>query len=209
MADALEPAVLDPGLRRTALVAAGACALPLLLHVPPMLAALFVVAGIVGGLLSRKPPAVLRLLLTLAFGGLVLGAFGFAIGRDTGVAGLLAMLSLKPMELFSRRDARSLLGFALFAPFAAFLQDQGVITTMLAIPAVLAVLMAWSDLVPGAEPRSWGGRLRQAAFAAAVAIPLALAGFWLFPRLGTPLWGLPDNAQKKMGLGDRMTSTEW
>ena len=200
---------LDPGRRRTSLIAAACCALPLLPHVPPLLALLFVVTGAVGAALRHRPPALLRLVLTLAFAGLVLGAFRFAIGRDTGVAGLLAMLSLKPMEVFSRRDARSLLGFGLFCPFAAFLQDQGVITALLAVPAVLGVLMAWGELVPGAEPRTLRLQLRQAGFAAVVAMPLALAGFWLFPRLGTPLWGLPDNAQKKMGLGDRMTPNEW
>jgi transglutaminase-like putative cysteine protease len=200
---------LDIGRRRAVLVAAAACALPLLPHVPPLLALLFVVTGGIGAALRHRPPALLRLVLTLAFAGLVLLAFRFAIGRDTGVAGLMAMLALKPMEVFSRRDARSLLGFALFAPFAAFLQDQGVITALLAVPAVLGVLMAWGELVPGAQPRPFRAQLRQAGFAAMVAMPLALAGFWLFPRLGTPLWGLPDNAQKKMGLGDRMTPNEW
>jgi transglutaminase-like putative cysteine protease len=200
---------LDPHRRRLALVAAGACALPLLLRVPPALAVVFALAGLVGVFLVRKPPALLRLVLTLAFGGMVLCSFHFAIGRDTGVAGLLAMLSLKPMETFTRRDARSLLGFALFGPFAAFLQDQGLITAGLALPAVLLVLMAWAELVPGAEPRPLPQLLRQAAFATVVATPLALTGFWLFPRLGTPLWGLPDNAQRKMGLGDRMTPNDW
>ena len=200
---------LEPGRRRTTLLAAALCGLPLLPHVPPGLAVLFVVAGLVGAFLAKAPPAVLRLVLALAFAGLVLGAFRFAIGRDTGVAGLLAMLSLKPMETFSRRDARSLLGFALFAPFAAFLQDQGVLTAALAIPAVLGVLMAWATLVPGVEPRPLLAQLRQAGFTTMMALPLALAGFLLFPRLGTPLWGLPENAQKKMGLGDRMTPNEW
>jgi transglutaminase-like putative cysteine protease len=203
----LEP--LEPGRRRAAMLAAAACALPLLPHVPPLLAVLCVAAGLVGAALKHRPPLLLRLVLTLVFAGLVLVAFRFAIGRDTGVAGLLAMLSLKPMEVFTRRDARSLLGFGLFCPFAAFLQDQGMLTAALAVPAVLGVLMAWAELVPGAEPRPLRLQLRQALFAAAVAMPLALAGFWLFPRLATPLWGLPDNAQKKMGLGDRMTPNEW
>src|SRR6185503_6735969 len=101
----------------------GACTLPLLLRVPPWLAGLFLLAGVIGALLSRKPPALLRIALTLAFGGMVIGAYNFGVGRDTGSAGLLAMLALKPMETFATRDARSLLGFALFAPFAAFLQD--------------------------------------------------------------------------------------
>jgi transglutaminase-like putative cysteine protease len=200
---------LDPGLRRVCLAAAGACALPLLLRVPPWLALLFVVAGVIGALLARKPPALLRLALTLAFGGLVLGAYNFGIGRDTGSAGLLAMLALKPMETFGTRDARSLLGFALFAPFAAFLQDQGVVTMVLAVPAMLGVIMAWAALLQPGSPTGGLRLLRQAGFAVAVALPLALAGFWLFPRLGAPLWGLPENASKSMGLGDRMTPSDW
>jgi hypothetical protein len=200
---------LEPALRRTCLIATGLCALPLLLQLPPWLSVLFVVAGIIGGALARRPPAVLRLVLTLAFGGLVLGAFDFHIGRDTGSAGLLAMLALKPMETFSRRDARSLLGFGLFGPFAAFLQDQGLLTMALSVPAVFGVLMAWASLLqPDAPPPRWR-LLRQTAFSVAVALPLALAGFWLFPRLVTPLWGLPDNAARSMGLGDRMTPSDW
>jgi transglutaminase-like putative cysteine protease len=40
-------------------------------------------------------------------------------------------------------------------------------------------------------------------------LPLALAGFWLFPRLGSPLWGMPENAIGRSGLGDRMSPDEW
>ena len=200
---------LDPGLRRICIAAAGACVLPLLLRIPPWLAVVFVITGVIGALLSRKPPALLRLVLTLAFGGMVFTAYEFGVGRDTGSAGLLAMLALKPMETFATRDARSLLGFALFAPFAAFLQDQGVVTMVLAVPAMLAVIMAWSALLQPGMGFSGLRLLRQAGFAVAVALPLALAGFWLFPRLGAPLWGLPENASKRMGLGDRMTPNEW
>jgi transglutaminase-like putative cysteine protease len=200
---------LDPGLRRICLAAAGACALPLLLRIPPWLAALFVAAGVIGALLQKKPPALLRLVLTLAFGGLVLGAYNFGIGRDTGSAGLLAMLALKPMETFATRDARSLLEFSLFAPFAAFLQDQGVLTMALAAPALLGTLMAWAALLRPGQPVEGRRLLRQAGFAVGIAVPLALAGFWLFPRLGAPLWGLPENASKRVGLGDRMTPNEW
>jgi transglutaminase-like putative cysteine protease len=31
----------------------------------------------------------------------------------------------------------------------------------------------------------------------------------LFPRLATPLWGLPENSVTPIGLGDRMTPNEW
>jgi hypothetical protein len=45
--------------------------------------------------------------------------------------------------------------------------------------------------------------------AVALAVPLALTGFWLFPRLGSPLWGLPENALGRSGLDSRMTPDEW
>ena len=194
--------------RRWCLLAAGCCALPLLLLVPPWLAvALLAVAAL--ALFSEKPwPAALRLLLTVMVGGLVLAAFEFRIGRDTSCAGLLAMLMLKPFETHGTRDARSLLGFSLFAPFAAFLQDQGPLTLALSLPAVLVSVMAWSMLVQGPQA-AFGPTLRRAGIALAMAVPMALAGFWLFPRLATPLWGLPENSVAAMGLGDRMTPNEW
>ena len=40
-------------------------------------------------------------------------------------------------------------------------------------------------------------------------LPLALAGFWLFPRLSEPLWGIPDRAVGKPGLSDTMEPGEW
>lgn len=39
----------------------------------------------------------------------------------------------------------------------------------------------------------------------ALGLPLALAAFWLFPRLPTPLWGLPERSVAKPGLSDSMT----
>ena len=194
--------------RRWCLLAAGACALPLLVLVPGWLAAVLVATASLA-VFSEKPwPAALRLLLTLMIGGLVLAAFEFRIGRDTSCAGLLAMLMLKPFETHGSRDAHSLLGFSLFAPFAAFLQDQGPLTLSLSLPAVVLSLMAWAILVQGPQVQ-WLPALRRAGVALAMAVPMALAGFWLFPRLATPLWGLPENSVGRMGLGDRMTPSEW
>jgi len=199
---------LPPPLRRWVLVAAAACALPLALLAPPWLALALFACAAAAFVSTQRWPGWLRLLLTLAMGGLVLGAFGFRVGRDTACAGLLAMLMVKPCETHSRRDAYSLLGFSLFAPFAAFLQDQGPLTWTLSLPAVALSLMSWSMLLPGARVLPWPA-LRGAGFAALLALPVAMAGFWLFPRLPTPMWGLPDNAVGRAGLGDRMTPNEW
>jgi hypothetical protein len=199
---------LPHSLRRWTLSAALACALPLLLLVPPWLGAVLLAAALIAGWSDRRWPAWLRLALTLMLGGLVLAAFGFRVGRDTSCAGLLALLMLKPFETHSRRDAYSLLGFSLFAPFAAFLQDQGPLTLSLSLPAVALSLVAWSLLLPGADFAPLAA-LRRTGFAALLALPVTFAGFWLFPRLPTPMWGLPENSVGSMGLGDRMTPNEW
>lgn len=199
---------LPTTIRRWCLLAAGACALPLVMLVPAWLGAVLVLLWVAAWVIERPLPAWLRLVITLALGMLVLGAYGFRIGRDTSCAGLLAMLLLKPFETHSRRDAHSLLGFSLFAPFAAFLQDQGPVSLTLALPAVAISLLAWALLVPGRQ-RPLLPSLRQAGAALALAAPMALAGFWLFPRLAAPLWGLPENSVSRAGLGDRMTPNEW
>lgn len=194
--------------RHWCLLAAGACALPMLALVPAWLAAVLIVTGLLAAFSEKPWPAAWRFLLTLMIGGLVLAAFQFRIGRDTSCAGLVALLMLKPFETHGTRDAHALLGFSLFAPFAAFLQDQGPLTLSLSLPAVALSLMAWAKLLPG-PPITLLPALRRAAVTLAMAMPMALAGFWLFPRLATPLWGLPENSVSAAGLGDRMTPSEW
>ena len=199
---------LPHSLRRWTLLAALACALPLLLLVPSWLGVVLLAAALLAAWSDRRWPGWLRLVLTLMLGGLVLAAFGFRVGRDTSCAGLLALLMLKPFETHSRRDAYSLLGFSLFAPFAAFLQDQGPLTLSLSLPAVACSLVAWALLLPGADFAPLAA-LRRVGFAALLALPVTFAGFWLFPRLPAPMWGLPENSVGRMGLGDRMTPNEW
>src|SRR5690606_32168241 len=43
----------------------------------------------------------------------------------------------------------------------------------------------------------------------AIGLPLALAAFWLFPRLPSPLWGVPERAIARPGLSERMEPGEW
>ena len=200
---------LPVDVRRWCLLAAAACALPLLAQVPGWLAAVFVATALVAVLLRKPWPTWALLLMTALLAGLVLWAFHFGIGRDTSCAGLLAMLVLKPFETFRHRDAESLLGFSLFAPFAAFLQDQGPGSLGMALPAVALSVSAWAVLAQGTGGVTWLAPLRKALPALAMAIPMTLAGFWLFPRLASPLWGLPENSVGRMSLGDRMRPNEW
>ena len=216
MADARVPLMLDAATRRAVLAAASLGLLPLLLQLPRSIGLAIAAAAVVVTALSwRKPlPAPLRLLLTLALLAIVLNLTGFAVGRDSGCALLAAMLAAKPAETFNLRDGRSLLGFALFAPFATFLLDQGPLALALGLLAAIGVLLALlrlADLESGdtAHRPRVRDRLLAIGRLMAVGLPLALAAFWLFPRLGTPLWGVPERALSRPGLSDTMRPGEW
>lgn len=199
--------------RTWCITAAAACMLPLLRLLPGWLALVLGAVGVLSawGGLRRPLPNALRLVLTVALAGMVLAAYDLRFGRDTGSALLLAMLALKLAETRTSRDGRSLIGFALFAAFAAFLLDQGPLTLVLVAPAALLMLIA-SQRLADAEAGVQDAvtpRLRRMMRALVLALPLALAGFWLFPRLPTPLWGVPENALAKTGIGDRMAPGDW
>ncbi|WP_279633005.1 transglutaminase TgpA family protein [Marilutibacter alkalisoli] len=198
------------------LASAALCLLPLLLQLPMRIAVLVAMTAVLMTTLSwRRPlPGLLRLLLVLSLIVAVLVMSGFSIGRDTGCALLAAMIAAKPAETHRLRDARSLLGFSLFAPFATFLLDQGPLSLafgLLASVAVLVTLQQLADLEagdPGTPAISWR-RLAGVGRLLLVGLPLALAAFWLFPRLASPLWGVPERTVARPGLSDSMRPGEW
>jgi len=213
MADPLDQ--LDRSTRAWTLACAALALLPLLLQLPPLLAVVIAIAAILTAALSwrRVLPMPIRLLLVLGMLAAIVWQMGMARpGRDTGCALLAAMLAIKSSELRSLRDARSLLGFALFAPFAAFLLDQGPLTTTLAALAGVGALLALQRLAQDeghAGRLPLRGQLRSVGRLLAISLPLALASFWLFPRLATPLWGVPERAVGTPGLSDSMEPGQW
>lgn len=206
---------LDRATRNATLASAALALLPLLLQLPPVLATLIAVAALLTAALSwrRVLPMPLRLLLVLGMLAAIVWQMGLVRpGRDTGCALLAAMLAIKSSELRSLRDARSLLGFALFSPFAAFLLDQGPLTTTLAALAGVSALLALQRLAQDeghAGRLPLRGQLRGVGRLLAIGLPLALACFWLFPRLATPLWGVPERAVGTPGLSDSMEPGQW
>ncbi|HET6603235.1 MAG TPA: DUF3488 and transglutaminase-like domain-containing protein [Xanthomonadaceae bacterium] len=156
----------------------------------------------------RTVSGLLRAVVTLGAAGLALGAYDFRFGRDTGAALLATMLVMKLLELRGIRDARSVLGFALFATTAGFLLDQGpmlLALSLLAVLVALSALAAVADLEAGL-PAGAGvpSRLRAAGLLLVYSLPLATAGFFLFPRLASPLWGVPGRAEARTGLSEEM-----
>ncbi len=205
---------LNAGARGWALLTTALALLPLLLQLPGGLASVFAAAALLVAALSwrRQVPLPLRLLLIATMLVAIYWQMGASPGRDTGCALLAAMLAIKSSELRTLRDARSLLGFALFAPFAAFLLDQGPSTLLLALAAVVCALLGLqrlADAETGTAPPSLPHRLRTIGRLLLVALPLALSAFWLLPRLPTPLWGIPERAVGQPGLSDTMAPGQW
>jgi transglutaminase-like putative cysteine protease len=209
---------LDARSRLWTLASAAFGLLPLLMQLPAATAWAVGLIGLLSASVSwRRPiPLVLRVLLAIAALAAVLWAAGPRFGRDTGCALLAAMLAIKPTETTSLRDARSLVGFALFAPFAAFLLDQGPMTMALGLVSVLCALVAMlrlaaleSGLLSASGTSSGRTSPWQIGRMVLMGLPLVLLTFWLFPRLGSPLWGLPDRAVGRPGLSDSMSPGEW
>ena len=138
---------MQPRAHALALLGAAACLLPLLLQLPLQLGIGFGIAAFVIAFASWRRPLPFLLRLLVGIGMIVaIAVVAPGVGRDTACMVLAAMLALKPSETASLRDGRSLVGFGLFAPFAAFLLDQDLLSMALALVALVASLLALQQL---------------------------------------------------------------
>jgi protein-glutamine gamma-glutamyltransferase len=125
-------------------------------------------------------------------------------GRQPGIVLLMLFAGLKLLETRTHRDAAAaaFLGYILI--ITNFLYTQSIPTGLLmcaALFAITATLIGFS--APNRAPRP---NLRTAALLLAHAVPAAAALFLLFPRVQTPLWGLPQDAYAAMtGLSETMS----
>lgn len=128
------------------------------------------------------------------------------LGRDAGVALLTALLGLKMLELHSERDYYVVMFLAYFLVVTNFFYSQ---TPATAAFMLLVVVVVTGGLVRfNAAPDSVSTKrcLQLAGGYVAQAIPLMVVGFFLFPRIPGPLWGLPQDATAAVtGLSDEMT----
>jgi transglutaminase-like putative cysteine protease len=137
-------------------------------------------------------------------------------GRRAAVSLLTVMLALKMIECYRIRDARLVVCFSLFLCATQFLFAQGILmpfyggaVVILALVALIQLqrLEAWAHA--GKPPKVKASFWSELGFSfrlLALAIPIGLAFFILFPRLGSPLWGIPDSTlDSKSGLSDSMS----
>jgi len=164
-----------------------------------------------------KPmPMVLRVLATgFAVAALVM-TYGGLMGRRAAVSMLVLMLSLKLLETFSTRDARVVASLSLFLCATQFLFSQGLAMMVYIVVCLLSSLVAMMYLQRreafqniAIVPETGRGIFSELGFGMRLmllALPVGLAFFLLFPRWGSPLWGVPENAlDARSGLSDSMT----
>ena len=194
--------------------------LPQLLRMPPAVALMAVLPlawRVSSEFRGWQPlPAIVRHGLT-ALGLLsIFFSYGDMAGRRAAVSLLAVMLSLKLIECYRIRDARLVVSFSLFLCATQFLFGQkilmpayGAAVSALALVALARLQRqeAWQH--EGEPPRiraSLGSELGFSLRLLALAVPLGLAFFLLFPRLATPLWGIPETTlDSKSGLSDSMS----
>ncbi|MBY0574963.1 MAG: DUF3488 and transglutaminase-like domain-containing protein [Undibacterium sp.] len=128
------------------------------------------------------------------------------IGREAGVAMLLLLLSCKMLEMRVKNDLYvvSFLGFFLLQ--TSFFNSQTLSSALLVLLSSIALLLAQlSPQFAQTIPSLWV-RLKVILKILALAVPITIIGFFLFPRITGPLWGLPSDANiARSGLSDSMS----
>ncbi|THC44944.1 DUF3488 and transglutaminase-like domain-containing protein [Massilia sp. Mn16-1_5] len=182
---------------------------PHVAHLPLWVSALCAVTLLWRGVITlqgkRMPPSLL--LLPLAAGAMlgVAHSYQTLLGRDAGVAMLVLLVAFKMLEMHARRDLFVVVFLCLFLVLTNFFYEQGIGTALLMALSVLALLTAQlSFQFTGAVP-PLRQRFLMSAKLLGLAAPLALALFFLFPRIEGPLWGVPGDAiGARSGLSETM-----
>lgn len=127
------------------------------------------------------------------------------LGREAGVAMLALLLALKLLEMRAKRDLFVVVFLSFFLILTHFFYSQTIGTALLTIISVIMLLSAQlSFQYTGAAP-PLKQRLAFGALIFALAAPLTLVLFILFPRIQGPLWSLPGDAQSgRSGLSESM-----
>jgi len=151
------------------------------------------------------PVSSIRFLLTLFALVYVIMSHGTLRTQSTWVDFLICLSALKFLEMHGRRDALLVCFLGYFLIIAHFLYSQSIAT---ALYMLLVTLVITGNLIRLSDHQlslSAVQRLRLANTLLWQAIPLMLVLFILFPRLGSPLWGIPKSENAVTGLSDSMS----
>jgi len=154
-----------------------------------------------------KQPSDLVRILTLVFSVFFLIiANGTIFGQQAGTSLLLLLAVMKIFEVRSKRDINVIVFMSFFLIASNFFFTQSPLMAVYVFTIVIYLTSLLIYLSDTLGTISFMQRLKTASRAVAIAIPFMLILFVLFPRIPSPLWGLPKDAQTaKTGLGEDLT----
>jgi transglutaminase-like putative cysteine protease len=169
--------------------------------------------------LCKIPGKLILFLLTIMLLVGIVFSYHTLIGRNAGSAMLLGLLCLKLFEIKSYRDVSIIINLALFSIVINFLFNQSIpvaFTMLLALIFLFTALISFQhdykklnkiqpvsiDVIRSSEKQHFKLAFKMLT----QAIPFAIVLFILFPRVNSPLWGLPEDAfSATTGLSDQMS----
>jgi transglutaminase-like putative cysteine protease len=155
---------------------------------------------------GRKLPATLLLLpyVCLMMAGVWISFHTF-LGKEAGVTMLILLISCKLLEMHAKRDLYVAVFLAYFLLLTSYLYNQTIFSGTLSILSVLLLTTSLSTFQYTSVIPPLSERLSASVRMLLTAIPVMLIGFFLFPRIPGPLWGLPsDEGHGKSGLSDSL-----
>ncbi len=120
-------------------------------------------------------------------------------GKAPGVTLLVMLMVLKALEVRARRDALVMFFLGFFLVITNFFFSQSMLVAFAMVLSVWGLLtaLALAHMPNGRPTIARAGGI--AARAALLGMPIMMALFVLFPRIG-PLWGSPEGTMAKTGL---------
>jgi len=151
------------------------------------------------------PGRALRLALSIAPALGVLSAFHTLNGLAAGSALLVSMGAVKLLEMRSMRDEVVVVGAALFLLLAACLARADLLRLPLYLLELWICMTALAVTAQAGRTLSSRAAGTLALRSLALAAPLAVILFLLFPRVAGSFWALPASGGGRTGLSDTMS----
>ena len=156
---------------------------------------------------KRMPSALVLLPIAVAAMAGIQFSYKTLLGRDAGVAMLVLLVAFKMLEMHARRDLYVVIFLCFFLVLTNFFYAQGIGTAVLMVAAVLALLTTQLSFQFTGKVPPLRARLAMGAKMLLFAAPVAVLLFFVFPRLGGPLWSMPGaggSGGGRSGLSERM-----
>ena len=155
---------------------------------------------------ARQPGAVLRIIVLTTLIIFLFKHYGTLLGRDAGVATLIALTMLKFLELKTLRDYMLVVFLCMFIVLTSFLYSQSLWLGFYLL-AVIIILFSVMMYLNHRTRKDIFGMLKRSSSMLLLGLPVAALLFVLFPRLQGGLFGLPGDSHSGLtGMSDTMKS---